>query len=34
MFIYAFDQSDSNLFVKKIIMGYRFIIYSKNGPEV
>ena len=32
-FIYEFDQSDSKLFVQKI-WGYRFIIFSKIGPEV
>ena len=32
-FIYAFDQSDSNLFVKKIWCSASYF-FSKNGPEV
>ena len=32
-FIYAFDQSDSNLFEKKI-WGTASYFFSKNGPEV
>ena len=33
MFFLYFDQSDSNLSVKKIWV-YRLINFSKNGPEV
>ena len=33
--MYAYDQSESNLFVKKKDIGYRFIFFFwKNGPEL